>query len=507
MTAPVSATAAESGQAAIEQDRLDFSVVGQGARLPAAAENSSSQPVAGHSDQQPLSPSAQQALRPSENHPESDAENHAERGSGSAPPAEPPPRMGKRSRFLFSLLLFFFLNATLSFTAPIDFDPYRYPCRNWPWWMVNDLRHDQTSHNVALLGSSLMVSAVAGCDTNYLRKPLDLTAYHKATYFDRLLHTKFGGAFSTVNLSAPGQMPSDAYLILKATVEIAQRPDVVIYGIAPRDFIDSTLSNPAETEEFKYIERVVNVDDVASGLYRTPLPRLEWFLQRSLYLCGKSLDLQMLIGDHVTSAMAYLVPRPTATLYPFTWWDRRKLLPRYLVGEIIPDSMLAMPLARADAQALYKDNTAEYRERYKRPVPGIYQTQLYFLRKLAAYCRREKIELVLVNMPISELNVSLLRPMAYQQYLSGMQVFGFSQDIAFIDLCNWKTFTTEDFHDSVHLNAFGGQKLFDSLIEQCAKKGRVRRALKLAGIQMQASEELDQADHAATGKTPRAQIE
>src|SRR5215470_9651366 len=149
-----------------------------------------------------------------------------------------------KSCFLLALGLFVLLNALLSFYAPIQFDAFKFPYKGWDWWTINDLRRRAEVHNVALLGSSLMVSAVAGCDANFLNKNLDLANYHKCSYLDHRLRTTFGGSFDTFNLSAPGQMPSDAYLSLRAMVNCANRPDVVIYGIAPRDLIDSTLSSP-----------------------------------------------------------------------------------------------------------------------------------------------------------------------------------------------------------------------------------------------------------------------
>lgn len=251
----------------------------------------------------------------------------------------------KRSIFLVSLIAFLAINITCSISAPFDFDPYKFIYHGWAWWILDDLRHDRGQHNLALLGSSLMVSAVAGCDANFLNKPIDLSRYHKASYLDNLLSTTFNGTFNTFNLSAPGQMPSDAYLTLQAMVNANKRPDIVIYGVAPRDFIDSTLSSPTDTEPFRYLKRIVNIDDVAGQLYRSPMMRLDWFLQRNIYFYQYSLDLQMSINRKIQKALAILVPAPP-TKTPFTWWDRQKLLPNYLGGELIPGSMVAGPLDR-----------------------------------------------------------------------------------------------------------------------------------------------------------------
>jgi hypothetical protein len=402
---------------------------------------------------------------------------------------EPPLRAGKHCRFIVAALLFIAINAGLSFGTPFDFDPYRFVYKGWAWWTMQALKSDTELHNVALLGSSLVVSAVSNCDANHFLTSFDLTKYHKAGYLDYLLHKRLNGEFNTFNLSAPGQMPSDAYLTLKGMVNVSQRPEVVIYGIAPRDFIDSTLSSPVDTEPFKYLRRIVNIDDVASGLYRSPIPRLDWFLQRTVYLYGNSLDIQMSSNELFTYVMSYVVPQPTKTDRPFTWWDRTHILPKYLAGEIIPNSMMAVPSTQNEAKQRYTDNTDEYRERYKRPEPSIYQTQFYFLRKLASYCHKEKIELVLVNMPLSKENIALLKPEVYQQYLQAIKEFGYNMNYPVIDLCAPSVYSKGDFHDTVHLNAFGGKKFIWTLVDALHKSSRTRRALTLAGDELQRHEE------------------
>jgi hypothetical protein len=397
--------------------------------------------------------------------------------------AKPGLSAAKKSIFFISFVAFLAINVTLTFTEPYAFDPYKFLYRGWAWWTIDNLRRDKQPHNVALMGSSLMVSAVAGCDANYLNQPIDLTEYHEASYLDSLLTTTFGGEFSTYNLSAPGQMPSDAYLTLQAMVNTDHRPDVVVYGIAPRDFIDSFLSSPTDTEPFRYLKRIVNIDDVASGLYRSPIPHIDWLLQRNLYFYAYSLDLQMALRHNLRNLIAILVPQPP-TNNPFTWYDRKKLLPAYLAGEYVPGCMVAGTLDRATAKKEFIDNSAEYKERYKKPEPHIYQTQFYFLRKIASYCRREKIKLVLFNMPLTQLNISLLKPEVHTNYLKAIENFGVDQGIATFNACDKAAFGREDFHDSVHMNAFGGKKFFNRMVNTLASNPATAAVFKQAGEEL-----------------------
>lgn len=387
-----------------------------------------------------------------------------------------------RSTFLVAFAIFALGNIYCSFLNPFEFDPFKFSYRGWAWWTMNDLKRTASVHNVAVLGSSLMVSAVAGCDANYLKKSLDLTRYHHVTYLDDLLKKHIGGTFDTFNLSAPGQMPSDAYLALRAMVSTSSRPDVVVYGVAPRDFVDSMLSGPNDTDHFKYLTRFVNIDDVATHEFRSPWSKLEWCMQRLVFLYGNSLDFRLAFGDATTDAVNKFMPKPP-TNHPFTWWDRTKILPRYMPAEIHPEAVMSTPLV---AQGIkFADNTVEYKRRYSKPDPDTFKTQMYFLRKLAEFCQRERIQLVLVNMPIMQSNVALLDQQTYHQYLAELRKFAWNTGCTYYDLCDFARYNKSDYHDTVHLNAFGGKKLFDSLVTALKSEPRAANALAMSGMQLQ----------------------
>lgn len=392
-------------------------------------------------------------------------------------------KRGRLSSFVVAIALFFAANFGLSFYTPIDFDPYRFPYQGWAWWTFNDLKASRELHNVALLGSSLMVSAVSCCDANHLNKQLDLTSYHKASYLDDQLTTAFGGKFNTYNLSAPGQMPSDAYLTLKGMLTTAHRPEVVVYGVAPRDFIDSRMASPTDTEPFRFLNRLVNTDECASGLFRDPLGRLEWLINRNLYVSHHAVDFQMLSGDQIKDILEKVTPVPPGAR-AYTYWDRVKLMPLYKPGEIHTQAIITQPTSRAQATAEWRDNTMEYIERYRHPDKHTYKTQFYFLRKLAQLCKQEKIELILVNMPIAKENIAVLKPEAYLKFVFALQQFALDHKVATYDLNDFNHYTKADYHDYVHLNAFGAKKLFDNLVYTLKHAPHTNLAMRMAGQEL-----------------------
>jgi hypothetical protein len=394
---------------------------------------------------------------------------------------EPPKKWKFRSTFLLASAIFVAMNALISFTTPFPIDSYKFNYRGWSWWTFNALRNSDRISNIALIGSSTMVSAIAGCDANYLQRGLDLTEHHRASYLEDKLKKRYPqGDFETFSLSAPGQMPSDAYISLKAMVATASRPDFVIYGLAPRDFVDSTLSAPGDTDAFRYLTRIVNIDDVFQKVFRSPWGKLDWCLQRLIYIYGYSLDFRMAITDGATRVINAALPKPSGGK-DFTWWNRRDLLPNYLPAEIHPEAVMAGPIDRATATAKYTDNTLEYLQRYRKPDPHTYKTQIYFLKKIAEFCRKERIELVLVNMPISLANLGLLPKGGYTQYVQTLKEFGMLHNVAFYDLNKIGRYNQPDFHDSVHLNAFGGQRFFDDVSEAIFNDLKLNPLMAMSG--------------------------
>src|SRR6185437_159768 len=116
-----------------------------------------------------------------------------------------------------------------------------------------------------------------------------------------------------------------------------------IYGVAPRDFIDSTLSGANDTEPFHYLTRLVNIDDVANAAFRSYWCKLDWFLQRTIYLYNYSLDFKLALAKNCELALNKLVPCPPSP-HPFTWWDRVRMLPQYIPAEIHAEAMINGPI-------------------------------------------------------------------------------------------------------------------------------------------------------------------
>lgn len=398
-------------------------------------------------------------------------------------------KSGRDSLFLRALAIFLILDVVLSFMGPIRFDRFDFPYKGWVWWTFNGLRDSAQSENIALMGSSLIVTATNYSDAAYLNKPLNIAMYHGAQYFDSLLEGKYGGSFKTYNLSTPGQIPSDAFMTLQAMLKTSHRPDVIIYGIAPRDFYDSSKATPMDSEPFQYLKRLVKLEGTVGKMFHSPWSKLSWLMEQNLYLYGNSIDLQLLCTRTVERVVDKLIPVP-AGVQPLTCWQRQELLPTYKPAEVFPEAVEIQPEDPLHPPAL-KDDSKQYIERYRKPSAHNFRDQFFFLFKVAELCQREKIELILVNMPITEGNIKLLGARRYLEYIHALYRFSQEHNVPTFDLLDFNYFDARmNYHDSVHLNGSGGKKFYDRLVKILSSTPRTKAALELAGQKLQKQESL-----------------
>jgi hypothetical protein len=391
------------------------------------------------------------------------------------------------SAFAPALVCFTLINIALVFVNPIHFDPYKFPYHSWSWWTMHDLRTDLHNPNIILLGSSLTVNAVADGDANFLHKQLDLTEYRKAAYLDASLHKTIGGTYNTINLSSPGQIPSDSYITLKAALDSGKKPKLVIYGIAPRDFLDGTMSEPAATETFKFLQRIVDVDAVVSDLFLSPITNFNWRLQKDVYLYHYAPNLQesaSLLFNRLYLAVLSAVPE-LRTVPDMTNTKRPILLPSYHPLELAPGVLMVQITDKASAMRDHNENAnlRDYRDRYRNPDKRIYNSQFKFLGLLADMCKNEGISLVLINMPITEKNAQLLPQKVFQKYLQDVGNLAFAKGVPFLNLCEFNRYTPFDYRDSVHFNGLGGEKFISRLVDKLAQNQTLRMTVLAASGQ------------------------
>ncbi len=348
-------------------------------------------------------------------------------------------------------------------------DRFASPNRSWAYWAVRGLHEQNKAPDVAILGSSLMLAVVHDGDATYFNETIDAVKHHDSKYFDRGLTKSLGVPVKTSSLAIGGQMASDAYALTTNVLVGDKKPKAIVWGIAPRDFVDSSFIEPRNSETIHYLNRVAG-KQVLDGRFH--------FWNNLEYYAAAVSDLYTKRGSFVCVQQNAV----KSLLQNLGFGDMEEVgapqeLQRIAMHELPEDNgpreWNVHPYSQKKQD--WTDNSAEYRMRYNPFKPHVLQTQLGYLNKLLAYARENGIAVTLVNMPLTKDNLSLLPPGVYDNYLATVTEAARTGGADFLDLNDAKLFHKEDFADYVHLNGLGAQKFLDLVAQRMTS--RMRTAL------------------------------
>lgn len=360
-----------------------------------------------------------------------------------------------------ALLAFVALDVANRLFVPIDH--YAVSKRSWIWWAVRDFRLRKKTPDTVLLGSSLMMAVQNDGDATFLDQPLDALKHWRTLYLEYKLRTMLKKEVTTGSFVIGGEMVSDADAIYRAMYRDTAPPRTIIWGIAPRDFVDSTFCAPEESPIVGYMSQITGdrdlletghipfwsqIDDALSTISALYARRAQYFAAlRDLIGTGFS-DCFPAAGQGTTPALRAL---PQASKI-------------YQADDNAPGEWVTMPYGEKPVTT--SDNSAEYRQRYQPFKPSVFQEQIFFARKFLAQAQKRGTRVIVVNMPLQQKNIDLLPSGVYSNYLQAVKTVAKDTDTKFIDLNAGGLFQTSDFADPVHLNGIGAIKFFNYLCER-----------------------------------------
>ncbi|MBX9686113.1 MAG: acyl-homoserine-lactone synthase [Candidatus Obscuribacterales bacterium] len=343
------------------------------------------------------------------------------------------------------------------FWNDLKLDHYASANRSMVWWAVDDFRKQEKTPELVLIGSSLLMHVLHGGDAEYFKLPQNEVYHHKAAMLEDLLSKESGVKVNSFAFALAGQMASDAYALSSTVLKGEHKPKVLIYAIAPRDLIDNTLGSPASTEIFRFMNHLGGARDVAwqarSGLWE----KVEYALESISGLYAHRnyfVYLQQRYTKSLLHAFGYKINDEVHT--PFAL---RRLALLDMPEDIGSNERIALP----NLKATYTDNSDEYRRRYQPFKEKDFRMQLSYLDKLMAYCNQEGIELILVNMPLTQDNLQLMQAGSYELYKSEVGKLASKYKSRFIDLQDSKRFDKSLYCDTAHMNGAGGVQFFTAL--------------------------------------------
>lgn len=371
-----------------------------------------------------------------------------------------------KTRFAAALLTFSLAAACAAYFQMGRLLPQDFPYLSWTGWTITDFLK-QPRANIVFLGSSLMLVPLDGVDADYLGHRIDGSQHHHSVYFEQKFKELTGLNLRTFNFALPGEMPSDAYLIVKNLLTGPKKPDMIVYGVGPRDFLDNMLPSPAATDPYRFLSRFGDIAPIADRVMPDWQQRLDFDLGRACYFYGQRADLSAEGARSADALLNRLVPLPEKAR-TLSFDERRAILPDFRPWQILPGQAWFRPSTAAE-RANFVDNLSEYKKRYATMKWDTYISQMRFFADILNTAQENGIKVVVVTMPITELNRSLLSRVSWDAYHNGVITMAKRKGAYLIDFSHSKDFSQSDFGDTVHLHAGGGKRLLDLVAGQLSQ--------------------------------------
>lgn len=391
----------------------------------------------------------------------------------SAAQAAPPSKGGgfQTSYAILALGILLLANAA----SGLFYHPDRYssPNRSWAYWAARDLNASRSTPDLVLFGSSLMLAVINDADATHFNNTLDAVAHHRSQYLESVLSKKLDRPVSTQSLAIGGQMASDAYALFSALIAPRKERPLLVWGIAPRDLVDSSFADPYNSETVRFLKKVTFPEPVLPERARF-WTEVENGLERVFSLYGKRTDLQRehrVVAERLISQVIGTRFDTIRTAQPLL-----KLTLGAVPEECAPGQWLVAPyrdkLSKSEG---FADNSKEYEMRYRPFRKKLFDRQCRYLDRFLSRAEELGFRTVLVNMPLCKDNLSILPDGVYALYLKKVSQSAAAHGAEFIDLNRSTLFARSDFCDPVHLHGVAGQKFLDILASQLTDSTLVAR--------------------------------
>ncbi len=376
----------------------------------------------------------------------------------------------KVSAFVLALMVFALVNGGLVAAQPLaPIDAARMPARpSWESHRTRDFQNATEAPDVVLFGSSLMMIPTACCDADFLKVTIDPVVHPYSKYLQAKIAEKCGKQLQCFNFALPGGMISDHYMVVSSLFSQERKPKLVVFGLSLRDFIDSGVECAAATPAYHYFSRYKSDKEIESMLPLS-MPSLfnrgEYLVDKYIYLYGKRLQMQVLTREALETKTALLLAGiPSKVLSDDTSTAASANPDAALAGGEVLKGMVAL---QPGAFYPWQDNSREYKKRFKSKNDALFKIQQEYMTKTLSQLQAQGVEVLLVNMPLTEANMKLMPPGSYEKYLNVLSLDAQKYGCSLLDLNDQKTyqktFSATNFKDPVHMNGSGGKVLIDQI--------------------------------------------
>lgn len=319
---------------------------------------------------------------------------------------------------------------------------------------------------VIVLGSSLVTAPIMQAEANYHKNVIPRFLHRRSHVLENALADKCGGKPDVYCMAVGGQMASDAYLMTKRILKSKHLPIAVVYGVAPRDFQDNLMPGIQSSETFRVLSEMEDVQNLFGNSAMSFDEQCGLVVERVSALARYRADIRNYVALRAKKLVEAVLPFP---VFEKMGPDLQLRVRR---DGWFPEEALGTPPAvpgYAVEHTPEKQVTYEYIRRYNPVASKFVDGEFAYLDKLLQLCDEKAIPVLIVNMPLSGFNKSLMAKGFYAEYLKRIKVECATKNAEFIDLNTSQWDQASNFVDTVHLKPEVSQRFLETLADVISK--------------------------------------
>jgi hypothetical protein len=358
------------------------------------------------------------------------------------------------SPFIWVCLIFLAVNGVGDRLAKVD--AKKHPSNENARAVIANYKRLTEKPEVILLGSSIVRFPFWLSDLKHSNNVPRFNDYSFCEYLEKQVGKKTKLKVSIFDMGIDAEMVSDAYLICEKLFVGKDAPRMMVYCTNPRDFMDDLLPSDTSTLSFTRLHGLSDLSR-SDGLFATNLKdKADLLLQSISPLYQYRREWQDRLGKYYLKVL----PEPVTYTSPST-------TPPALTME---QKNLAY-VNRAKIQDVeWIRSIGEYEARWAKPSEEQFQLQAKYLDALLSMAQQRHINVLLIKMPFTETNESLMPPGLVAQYNQVIAQAAKRWNLEVVDLQGKFRPSDNYYFDIVHLNAKGGDLLSSILAEKIAQQ-------------------------------------
>jgi hypothetical protein len=300
---------------------------------------------------------------------------------------------------------------------------------------------------IIFIGSSLVRRPNWALDSRHslVTRNEQYDTYHSAKWFEKQLDNLGLKDSRVFSLAVDGATASDTYLIFEKLLDKSRRPNLIIYGVATRDIACCLFNCERNTPVFRLLFEPSDCSRLGNLFTTCFAERLELELNQRFPLFQNRDSIREILSSELQKLTCL---RSTASTQSRS--DAVDMASQ-------PISAIPAPRVNAEMNKRFGDSHSKDSRRL--------QNQRLCLQLLAQRAAERNVPMLFVNMPVGP-KYSGVGTQVYNDFLTTLHnSCSNGKDIFLADLNSGQNgFGSDCFDDGVHLNAKGGEKFIEALL-------------------------------------------